>query len=454
MTDVSDHEHGPGVIERARPKIGIRLSLPILICLHVVVCCASLVKVAQYQPYIPYDAGRLFEAAAVAAAFSLVAVLFIGARFSFGYFVGFYLYTMMLGFLWLNSFSKLPYDHKLAGLSAAVATVLFLLPALLINTPIRQVFALSTAGFERLLAAILVVALATIAVASTYSFRLTTLSHIYEFRDEIQFPTIIRYLVGIVPNALLPFAVAAYVALKQRWRAGFALMLMLVFYPITLTKLALFTPAWIVGLLALSWLVEARAAIILSLFGPMFLGLALVTGVGGRRTFAYFDLVNIRMMATPSGAMDIYNDFFASHPLTHFCQVSILKLFMNCPYQEPLSVVMNKAYPLGNLNASLFATEGVASVGLYLAPLSALVCGFVIALGNRTAAGLPPRFILISAAILPQILLNVPLTTTLLSDGAALLFLLWYITPRTVFAKRARSKQDIAAVAHLSGAGT
>jgi hypothetical protein len=437
MTDVSDHEHGPGIIERARPKIGIRVRLPILICLHVIVCCASLVKVAQYQPNIPYDAARLFEAAAVAAAFSLVAALFIRARFSFGYFVGFYLYTMMLGFLWLNSFSKLPYDHKLAGLSAAVATVLFLLPALLIDTPIRQVFALSTAGFERLLAAILVVALATIAAASAYSFRLTTLSHIYEFRDEIQFPTIIRYWVGIVPNALLPFAVAAYVALKQRWRAGLALILMLVFYPITLTKLALFTPAWIVGLLALSWVVvEARAAIILSLFGPMFLGLALMTGVGGHRMLAYFNLVNIRMMATPSGAMDIYNDFFANHPLTHFCQVSILKLFMNCPYQEPLSVVMNKAYPLGNLNASLFATEGVASVGLYLAPLSALVCGFVIALGNRTAAGLPSRFILISAAILPQILLNVPLTTTLLSDGAALLFLLWYITPRAIFAQQ------------------
>jgi len=38
-----------------------------------------------------------------------------------------------------------------------------------------------------------------------------------------------------------------------------------------------------------------------------------------------------------------------------------------------------------------------------------------------------------SGSIIPQVLLNVPLTTTLVSHGAALLFLLWYITPRTIF---------------------
>jgi hypothetical protein len=43
------------------------------------------------------------------------------------------------------------------------------------------------------------------------------------------------------------------------------------------------------------------------------------------------------------------------------------------------------------------------------------------------SAGLPARFILVSGAMLPQILLNAPLTTTLLTHGAAVLFLLWYV---------------------------
>ncbi len=111
-----------------------------------------------------------------------------------------------------------------------------------------------------------------------------------------------------------------------------------------------------------------------------------------------------------------------------------LKPFMGCPYRDPLSIVMLHNYPFGgNFNASLFATEGIASVGLLFAPVSALACGLVVALGNRLSAGLPPSFILVSSAILAQIMLNVPLTTVLLSHGAGLLFLLWYITPRSMF---------------------
>ena len=58
------------------------------------------------------------------------------------------------------------------------------------------------------------------------------------------------------------------------------------------------------------------------------------------------------------------------------------------------------------------------------------MCGFILGLANRLSAGLPDRFILLSGAAFPQILLNIPLTTSLLSHGAVVLFLLWYIVPR------------------------
>jgi hypothetical protein len=61
-------------------------------------------------------------------------------------------------------------------------------------------------------------------------------------------------------------------------------------------------------------------------------------------------------------------------------------------------------------------------------------CGLVIALANRLSAGLPSSFILLSSGIMLQSFLNIPLTTNLLSSGAAILFLLWYLTPRTIFA--------------------
>jgi hypothetical protein len=135
----------------------------------------------------------------------------------------------------------------------------------------------------------------------------------------------------------------------------------------------------------------------------------------------------------PSNALNIYNDFFSDHDLTHFCQISILKLLVACPYQEQLSIVMKDYYDIGSYNASLFATEGIASVGTLFAPLAAFACGLIVAFANRLSAGLPSRFILLSSTVFSQSFLDVPLTIILVTHGAAVLFLLWYITPREMF---------------------
>jgi hypothetical protein len=84
---------------------------------------------------------------------------------------------------------------------------------------------------------------------------------------------------------------------------------------------------------------------------------------------------------------------------------------------------------MGNLNGSLFATEGVASVGPVLAPLSALAAGLILSLGNSVSAHLPSRLIATSAGVATQVLVNVPLSASLLSNGLLLLFLLWYVAP-------------------------
>ncbi|MBR0694878.1 hypothetical protein JQ553_16820 [Bradyrhizobium lablabi] len=420
-------------METVAPATRDRFRLLVLMLFHITVTCISLIRVATYQTYVPYDPQHLLHAVVVVAAFSLVSILFAVVRFSFGYFVGFYLYTMVLGFLWMNSFTRFNYNHGLGALSAAVSAIVFLLPAMLINTSAKQIFVLSRRDFERLLDLILLITVATFAVASIYHFKLVSLGRMYEFRDELQYPAVIRYLIGIAPNVLLPLAFASYLALKRYWRAALTLLLYPLFYPISLSKLAFFSPAWVLAIWAASKAFEARTVAILSLFVPALIGVVFVNITESGPLFTYFDVVNSRMIATPSSAMDIYNDFFASHPLTHFCQISIVRAFLSCPYQEPLAVVMKENYGWGNLNASLFATEGVASVGLYFAPIVALACGLIVAIGNRASAGLPPSFILISASILPQIFLNVPLTVVMVTHGTALLFLIWYIMPRSIF---------------------
>ena len=132
------------IVEHARLKIRSNVALSILIFFYPILCCASFIKVADYQSTVLYDARHVFHAAIVVAVFSVFSFLFVVARFSFGYFVGFSLYTMILGFLWLENFSKFHYNYRLAGISAIASALLFLLPALLIDTPVKQVFALST----------------------------------------------------------------------------------------------------------------------------------------------------------------------------------------------------------------------------------------------------------------------------------------------------------------------
>jgi hypothetical protein len=422
-----------------------RLGLALLLCLYVVTCCVSLIYVADfYKTYqiIWFNKAGLYPALLIVAPFGIVALLFAFARFSFGYFVGFYLYTMILGYLWIAKFSQFHYDHTPASFSAFASALAFLVPALFVSSPIRQRFVLSARALDRLLFAILILAAAIIAIGAFYNFRLARLSEIYSFRDGIEFPAWLRYVMGATWNALLPFAFACFAARGDRWRAGAALLLLVLIYPITLTKLTLFAPFWLLYLALLSRFFAVRTTVVLSFFVPLSAGifwmyLYNLDVISLDQVRYLFGPVNFRMIALPSIGLDLYNNFFATHEHTRFCQIIFLKPFVNCPYTEQLSLVMAKAYQFGNFNASLFATEGVASVGLMLAPLSAFACGLVIALANHLSSGLPSRFILLSGAMLPQIFLNLPLTTTLLTGGAAVLFLLWYITPRTMFEQQA-----------------
>lgn len=436
MTNLSDNTPHSALIWP-----NLRFGPAFLIYFHIVVCCLSLIYVAEFYANIKvvmFDQDHLYEAALNIMPLALASILFAFSRFSFGYVLGFYFYTMILGYLWLVAFSRFDYDHAVATISAFGSALAFLVPALFITSSIRQGYTLSVRAFENLLSLILIFAALIIAAGASYNFRLTGIADIYSFRDELQFPMWLAYAMGATSSALLPFAFACFVARGQRWRAILVLALLLLFYPVTLTKLTLFAPVWLLLLTLLCRLFEARTSVVLSLFLPVSAGvvLALLFKLGVlpyELIRNYFGAINFRMIAIPSSALDFYNDYFSTHDVTLFCQVSFLKPLAGCPYSDPLSIVMERAYQLGNFNASLFATEGIASVGQILAPFSGFACGLVIALGNRLSAGLPSRFIFLSGGILPQIFLNVPLTTTLLTNGAFILFLLWYVTPREIF---------------------
>lgn len=422
-----------------------QLRLIALNCIYVAACCLSIVLTALVFPeyHILFEARSAIGAVIVVLAFAALTPLFALAPFSFGYMTGFYLYIMVAGYVWLNAFSEFAYNHTLTGLSAMASALAFLLPALFISAPLRQVYVLSAQAVDRVMVLILALSAATIAVGASYNFMFVGIENIYEYREKLDFPRGLLYLFGITSNALLPFAFAMFVEKRAHWRAASVLLLLVLFYPVTLTKTALFAPAWLVVMLAVSRFLQPKTTITITMLVPVAIGLALLglynTGfISFEAAPSYFRVINLRMIAIPSLAMDYYNYFFARHDLTFFCQIRVVKAIMGCAYQDELPTVIYNAFGIGgNFNASLFSTEGVASVGPFFAPLTALICGLIFGLGNRMSAGLPPRLILISGALAAQTFLNLPLTIGMVSYGGALLFLLWYVTPRTIFGPRA-----------------
>lgn len=423
------------------PRRGRKWLTVSLLVFYAIACCVSFFFVQRYYSYLGvtgYDPELIPKAIAATLPLAALSLLFAVGRVTFGYALSFYLFTTLLEYSWLTTFSTFHYNKGLAALSIFFSAIAFFIPAIFVTPKIPRPPELSESALSRLLFGIMAVSGLILVWASTYHFRVIGIQDIYNYRSEIELPGVLRYGVGITTGALLPFAFTLFVFRRNWSAAAGAAVLLLLFYPVSLLKLTLLAPAWLVFLTILSLVVEIRAMVILSLLLPMLAGLATVVFIelgllDYHQMNFIFSIANFRMLAVPAFSLDIYNDFFSRNPFTYFCQISWLKPYVSCPYSEPLAVILAKAYGIGTLNASLFATEGIASVGLILAPLAALACGLVVAFGNALSSHLPPRFVIISSGIVLQSFLNVPLTTMLLTNGAGALFLLWYLTPASIF---------------------
>ena len=401
--------------------------LAVLLVLYPAVSCLSLASAGI---------GNRHALHAIAGTFLMAGFvpLFLRARFSFGYLVGFSFYGMITGFVWLTYFSGLEYDHVRARLSAIASLLTFLLPVLFVTAPLRQGIAISPQAMNRLLIFMLGFAAVVLAWNVRYGIALVGIREAETLRAAFIRPAALNYITGSVIGALLPFAFA-YFALQRRYvLAAASIVLIASFYPVLLNKTVLVGAVWLPFLFFMFQMFEPRRAAILSLLLPtaFFLVFYAAAPSGGPVRFLAdyaFGLANVRMLAVPSIAMNYYSDFFASHSQTYFCQINLVRSLVDCSYAGQLGPIFEDRYHAGNLNASLFATEGIASVGPLWAPVSTLLAGLVLSVGNCVSARLPPPLIATSAGLVMQALLNVPLSVAVLSNGLLALLLLWYITP-------------------------
>ncbi|MBR0872449.1 hypothetical protein JQ633_18965 [Bradyrhizobium tropiciagri] len=350
---------------------------------------------------------------------------FVAGRFSFGYLVSFALLSAVFGFVWLSFFSGFDYPHAFARWAMIAALAAAIVPLMVRDFRIWRP-ELSEAALNRIVLVLLAVSFAVLIADVSYG---TSLGDPYgPARNAVTRPSPLNYLTGIIIGALLPYLFAHF-ATRHRWTAAACVLLLaLCFYPVVNNKTILLLPIWLPFLFWLFGQFNPRLATVLAFLIPMMIGLAAFFVLAADKDDVLFSAINLRFIAVPSLALDHYADFFARRELTHFCQVSILRHLNGCGYGE-LGPTLAAVYRDGNFNASFLATEGIASVGLLLAPISAFVCGVILSAGSMASRHLSPQFVAVSSGIAVQAIMNVPLTTALLSNGLGLLFLLWWLTP-------------------------
>jgi peptidoglycan/LPS O-acetylase OafA/YrhL len=410
-------------------------NLALLLAIFLAVNCISLATI-EHRSGIAHGHVVVLKALAGTSLAAGFIPLFLLARFSFGYLVGVSFYGVIAGFVWITYFSDLAYDHDRARLSAIASLLMFLLPLLFQTAPLRRTIVLSPRAMHRFLILALCFAAAVLVWNASYGVAFVGIREAEELRSTFVRPAVLNYITGSLIGAVLPFAFAYFALQRRYYMAAASIVSIVAFYPVLLNKTVLLAAAWLPFLFFTFRIFAPKRAAVLALLIPLascliFFAVAPEEGPIGRLAGYMFGYTNIRMFAIPSIAMNYYSEFFASNKLTDFCQINVVAAVIGCPYTRQLSLILADQYGLGNLNASLFSTEGIASVGPVWAPVSALVCGLIISIGNNVSARLPPPLIAASAGLVVQALLNVALSTNLLSNGLLLLLLLWYITPDT-----------------------
>ncbi|MBI1944977.1 MAG: hypothetical protein HYS27_04730 [Deltaproteobacteria bacterium] len=264
--------------------------------------------------------------------------------------------------------------------------------------------------------------------------RIVSFADVYDLRGEtadIGAGMGIGYLSMWLPYAFVPYLLARW--LLDRTRTGslaIALVGCLLMYASTGSKAALLLPLILIGLNAVltsRW--DAASAILGSLTVVVVLIVALFPDEGALMWIK--SILLMRIFATSGWTFATYYDYFENNGYTYYTHIGPINAVTGAyPYGEysmgQLIGVEYNGTDEVNYNAGFWASDGVGALGLAGLPLVTVALCLVLWTINRFASGYSSRFVTLWLCGFWLALLNVPLTTALLSGGGLLvLFGLW-----------------------------
>jgi hypothetical protein len=246
---------------------------------------------------------------------------------------------------------------------------------------------------------------------------------------------VVGYLLLWTQGAVLPFFMALAL-----FRSKYALATLLsgvyvLTYLMQGTRAALISPFAI--LLAYLWLKrESRhdaARLAVATVGILFLG-SILRAWSELGYTIYLTMIRFRLFESNVYNIALYYDFFKHHPWTYFTHITGVAFFIANPYvHEPraLPFAISGAYynPPWDLNAGLWAQDGIGSLGLMGVPIVSVVCGALFWFFDSVTSKWNPRLVAVTLAVLTGLFMNIPLATFLVSDGLGVLLLLYWFIP-------------------------
>jgi len=245
------------------------------------------------------------------------------------------------------------------------------------------------------------------------------------------------YASALAGDALNPLLMALGLGVRRKSLFGVGLLGQVLIYSTAAMKSVLISPLVVIGIYYLVKKYVSSGVIRLS-YGLALTCMLLAAGsakVIGGAVFSIATMLLFRTLAIPGMEMAEYFDFFHHFPKTYFSQVTGVSWFVTNPYTLSLGREVSAQYlgnSVANANASFFAMDGIASLGLPGIIIISLICALVLFAIDSCAADLKLEFVAAALAYTAISLANTSLFTTLLGNGLILLMMAFAYMPKRI----------------------
>lgn len=261
--------------------------------------------------------------------------------------------------------------------------------------------------------------------------RLVSFEDVYDLRfetNEIVQSTFEGYLLSWLSYCFLPFYFTRGVLQKSFADIGLSVFGCILIYMATGSKAAILMPVIIFSLYLLIGSGKnfmLRLLIVMAI--AVFLAVELIPNEGvlmwGK------SILMLRILGTGGWSIVTYYDYFSTNGFTYYTHIGPINALINAyPYGEySLGQTIGLHYSGSadaNFNANFWASDGFAALGILGIPVVTVFMSLMLYVLNRVASAYSTRFVALWLTGFWLAILNVPLTTALLSGGGGLVMLL------------------------------